>query len=723
MTGPVALDGVVVAELGARIGAGICGSLLAQLGATVIVPEWPAARDGKHRHRAQMIAGKMSVLLHPDDAADADILRQLVARSDVLILSSDLDPVQRPGAWPGSALRIECDVTAFGQGGPMAGKPLSDAQIQALSGIADTTGMPDGPPVPIRLPIVEFMTGAYAAAACLAGLRVRKLGGGGQAIDMALYDCAFAAMATFLPRLLDGSGSVVGRLGNRHAMASPWNVYRAIDGWVLVCAASDMQWHRICAVGGRPELAGDPRYLRASDRVIRCDEVDAILQQWVKRGTIEHCVKILGGAGIPCGPVVKVDGCPREANLDHRGMIRRVSDPSGRGALFVPASPLRMSVTPGRSAERIPAPDQDRSAVTRLVEAAPSVPAMKRGVVGAKLPLQGVRVLEIGHYTTAPLAARHLASLGADVIKIEPHEGEPVRGWPPIKDGTGYFFTYTNVGKRSLVLDLERPHDIETLKNLVGRSDVLIENLKPGALAKRDCSSEQLARINPRLIYCAVSGFGAETIYPGRPAFDTVIQAMSGFMDLTRAGDVPVKAGISVADVMGAEIAVVSILAALEARDRTGLGQFIDLSMQDVCAWLSAILWNGEQSAPMSITVPARDGFVLVEADGMEDKDMLPAGLTRERARGMTRAALAAALSEAGCRTAPILSTAEMLQAQQTSARRLVIHARDATGQVWPLLASPLRLQGTPPMIHRPMGTLGSDGPGILAELAARTAQ
>lgn len=176
------------------------------------------------------------------------------------------------------------------------------------------------------------------------------------------------------------------------------------------------------------------------------------------------------------------------------------------------------------------------------------------------------------------------------MIKIEPREGEPVRGWPPIKDVTGYFFTYTNVGKRSLVLDLERPPDVETLKNLVGRSDVLIENLKPGALAKRGCSSEQLARINPRLIYCAVSGFGADTIYPGRPAFDAVIQAMSGFMDLTRAGDVPVKAGISIADVMGAEIAVVSILAALQARDRTGLGQFIDLSMQDVCAWLSAIL-------------------------------------------------------------------------------------------------------------------------------------
>ena len=710
------LEGTVVAELGNRIGAGVCGSLLAQLGATVVVPEWIGSATGKHRHRAQMLAGKKSLVLRRDAAADMILLERLVARSDVLVLSSDLDSTMCAGAWPQADSRVECDITAFGDGGPMKGKPFSDVQVQALSGILDTTGMPDGPPTPIRIPIIEFMTGVYAAASCLSALRVVKSGGGGQAIDMALYDCAFAAMATFLPRLLDGSGATVGRVGNRHAMASPWNVYRALDGWVLVCAASDVQWRRICALIGRTELAEDPRYVRVADRVARHSEVDRVVQEWVALSTIERCVELLGNAGIPCGPVSKVDRFPREANLEHRGAVRQLPGRNGSDPLFVPTSPLRMLFTPGISPDHIPEPDEDRPAIVRLIERDRlDRTAGRSGQAG--LPLAGLRVLELGHYTTAPLSARHLANLGADVIKIEPKEGEAVRNWPPAKNGTGYFFTYTNADKRTLTLDLESAEDAEILKELIERSDVLIENLKPGALAKRGFSAQEIARTNPHLIYCAVSGFGADTIYPGRPAYDMVIQAMSGFMDLTRAGEVPVKSGISSADLMGAQIAVVAILAALEARDKTGLGQFIDLSMQDVGSWLTMTLWNGDQSAPHQIVLPASDGFVVVEADAPASEAGLPASLAVEGARTMTREALCKALNEAGWQAAPVFSAREMLEADQTRARGLLFHVQDADGEEWPLLASPLRLKGTPPVVRRPMGSLGSDGPAILAEL------
>ena len=319
---------------------------------------------------------------------------------------------------------------------------------------------------------------------------------------------------------------------------------------------------------------------------------------------------MLGAAGIPCGPVTSVEGFPREANLDHRKAVLTLAGPGASDPIFVPASPLRMSATPGLSPNRIPLPDEDRSAITALADEPRSTSIRGGAAPGTALPLAGIRVLEVGHYTTAPLSARHLANLGADVIKIEPRDGEAVRSWAPVKNGTGYFFVYTNADKRTLVLDLETPDGLATLKDLIARSDVLLENLKPGALAKRGCSAKEIARINPRLVYCAVSGFGADTIYAARPAYDTVIQAMSGFMDLTRAGDVPVKSGISSADLMGAEMAVVAILAALEARERTGLGQSIDLSMQDVGSWLTMPLWNGDQAAPKPVVLPARDGFV-----------------------------------------------------------------------------------------------------------------
>lgn len=716
MTCPAPLDGLVVAELGERIGAGVCGLLLAQLGAKIIVPEAIESKRslgafGKQRYRDQMLAGKLSVVLR-SDGSDVTLVDRLVARSDVVILSSDLEPAFRPGAWPGADHRVECDVTAFGLDGPLAGQPYSDAQIQAISGIIDTTGMPDAPPTPIGLPLVEFMTGVYAAAACLAALRVRKRDGIGQAIDMALYDCAFAAMSTFLPRLLDGSGANVGRVGNRHAMASPWNVYRARDGWVLVCAASDHQWRRICEVVGRPDRADDPRYLRVSDRVARHGEVDGIVAAWVAQGTIAQCVDAFGRAGVPCGPVTQVDGYPREANLDHRGMVLQLPASDGAGTVFVPASPLRMSLTPGISPARIPHPDEDRAAILTLLDSPPTATrSPDRRAATSGLPLSGIRVLEIGHYTTAPLSARHLANLGADVIKIEPADGEAVRGWPPARKGTGYFFVYTNADKRSLTLDLESQDGAAVLADLIRRSDVLLENLKPGALAKRGFTSEAIAVLNPRLIYCAVSGFGAHSIYAGRPAFDMVIQAMSGFMDLTKAGGVPVKSGISSADLMGAEIAVVAILGALEARDRSGRGQSIDLSMQDAGAWITSPFWNGGHASPQPVASIACDGFVVVEPDETE-----PHAIKSDAK--LTRAALSMALNAAGRRAAPILTAREAVQSEQTSARHLVFEGTDSAGDVWPLLGSPLRLLGTPPVVSRPMGPLGSDGAAIRAELA-----
>ena len=349
-----------------------------------------------------------------------------------------------------------------------------------------------------------------------------------------------------------------------------------------------------------------------SDRLQRVDEVDAALQEWVGRNTIVRCLAVLAAARIPSGSVTAVDRYPREVNLDHRGMIRRLRDPASSREVFVPASPLRMTDTPGISPSRIPAPDADRSEVTRLASQSRAPMPIRGSGQAPALPLACVRVIEIGHYTTAPLSARHLANLGADVIKVEPPTGEEMRSWSPAKKGIGYFFAFNNSGKRSLALDLETEEGLTILRDLIARSDVLIENLKPGALAKRGFSADELLRLNPRLVYCAVSGFGADSAYPGRAAFDTVIQAMSGIMDLTRAGEVPVKTGISCADIIGAQMAVAAVLGALEARDRFGVGQVIDLSMQDCTAWVTMPLWGKARTASQPTIVKANDGFVVV---------------------------------------------------------------------------------------------------------------
>jgi crotonobetainyl-CoA:carnitine CoA-transferase CaiB-like acyl-CoA transferase len=717
-----ALDGVVVAELGSRIGAGVCGSLLAQLGATVVVVEPPAPGlvAGKWRHRAQFTAGKLSICTDPGKSTDRELLRDLVARCDALIVSSDVDG-GRDGFPPTGieAQTIVCDVTAYGRTGPRAGRADSEWQVQALSGIVETTGMPDGPPVPIPLPIVEFMTGVYAAASVVAALRIRDASGAGQAIDMALYDCAFSAMATFLPRPLAGSKEPIRRAGNRHAMIAPWNVYKARDGWILICVGSDAQWQRLCEIMGRPDLRAAEQYARTPGRLARAGEVDAELQAWVDARSIGECAAALDEGEIACGPIVRIDGHPREANLEHRGMIRRLRDPVSGGEVVLPGSPLRMSASAGRAPQRVPAPDADREEVRRLAEEKRSLAAPQRTAQSRKAVLDGIRIIEIGHYTTAPLSTRMLASLGAEVVKIEPPEGEATRDWPPTQRGQGYFFTYTNSDKRSLVLDLRRDADAGVLRELIKGADVLIENLKPGALARRGFSAAGVAALNPRLVYCSISGFGAESLYAGRPAYDSVVQAMSGLMDVVRSDGVPVKCGISSADLMGAEMGVLAVLAALAWRDRTGCGQYVDLSMQDITAWLTQTVWGRSAAGRSPVSVIAcRDGHIVAEIEAGRPSELAREALGDELARAgnLTRDQAVARLERCDVRAAPVRTVHEMLAEPQTAARELWFSVTDGE-ETWPLLASPLRLMGTPPAVREAMPALGRDTAATLEAL------
>lgn len=697
--GQGALQGLVVTELGGRIGAAVCGALLAQLGATVVLVERGPGRE--RRHRAQLTAGKLSLLAGPQDAG---LLERLLARSDVVLTSSDVDP---PSALPPTDVPggpVLCDVTASGATGAMAGLAWSELQVQALSGLCDTTGHTDGPPVPIGLPITDYLAGTYAAGAVLAALRVRRLCGQGQRIDMALFDAAFVALNSFLGGVLTDRAAKRSRLGNRHPTVAPWNLYPARDGWVLICAGNQGQWQRLCRLIGRPDYADPP--LTQADRIARVAKIDAAIAAWTETLGIAESVARLVEANIACGPIAEIDGHPREANLDYRQMICSLADPASGTPVFVPASPLRMSRTPGRAPASIPAPDADRVTVARIAATPAPPPATGRM---PRRPLDGVRVIEIGQYTTAPLCARHLAHLGAEVIKVEQPGGDESRTWVPHQNGQSISFRLNNSDKRSVVLDLRDPAGAEILARLLQTADVLVENLKPGTLAKFGLSPQVIVTLNPRLVYCAITGFGTDSIYAGRPAFDMVIQAMSGFMDALAPGATPLKSGISTADTMGAEMAIVAVLAALEERARSGQGQSIDLSMQDVSAWLTQTAWNGAAPAAASVVAVA-DGYVLAEAAEAEARAALddPATLTRDQA--------AARLAECGLRASPVLSVRESAALAHTRDRGLWRLVEDG-GVSWPVLACPLRLERTPPFFSHLSPPVDADGPAVIASL------
>ncbi|MFJ5685775.1 CoA transferase [Streptomyces sp. NPDC093099] len=205
--------------------------------------------------------------------------------------------------------------------------------------------------------------------------------------------------------------------------------------------------------------------------------------------------------------------------------------------------------------------------------------------------LRGVRVIAVEQAVAAPLCTRHLADLGAEVIKIErPGGGDFARGYDEAVHGLASHFVWLNRGKRSVVLDLKAEPGREVLRRLLRDADVLVSNLAPGAL-ERIVPDEELARLNPRLVRCYLSGYGATGPYATRKAYDALVQGEAGTITATGTPETPAKPGVSLADLAGGTYALTAVTAALYARERTGLGKRIDVALFDVLLeWMSPLL-------------------------------------------------------------------------------------------------------------------------------------
>lgn len=244
--------------------------------------------------------------------------------------------------------------------------------------------------------------------------------------------------------------------------------------------------------------------------------------------------------------------------------------------------------------------------------------------------LAGVRVLDFGHYIAAPILTRMMADMGAEIIKIElAPRGDLSRVYPYLKAGQSGAFIQHNRGKYSVCLDLKKPEAVEIVRSLVPQVDVVIENFSPGTLAKYGLGYDELKQLNPRLIMCSISGYGQDGPYARRPGNDTVAQALSGLMHLTGDPDgSPTYVGIYIADENAGVHGLAAVCAALYYREKTGVGQHIDLSLLECLFHLHDtaiqfyVLSNGELNptrfgahhyavAPCGI-FRARDGYVVI---------------------------------------------------------------------------------------------------------------
>jgi crotonobetainyl-CoA:carnitine CoA-transferase CaiB-like acyl-CoA transferase len=209
--------------------------------------------------------------------------------------------------------------------------------------------------------------------------------------------------------------------------------------------------------------------------------------------------------------------------------------------------------------------------------------------------LTGIKVLDLSRVLAGPYCTMVLGDLGADVIKVEPPEGDETRGWgPPFAGGESAYYLCVNRNKRSIVINLKTDEGKKVLRDLALQSDVLVENFRPGTLNKFGLDYEALHELNPKLIYCSITGFGQTGSMKDKPGYDFMIQALGGLMSITGEPEgEPMKTGVAVVDLFAGQNAIIAILAALQARTLTGRGQHLDISLFDSqLGWLVNVASN-----------------------------------------------------------------------------------------------------------------------------------
>ena len=374
--------------------------------------------------------------------------------------------------------------------------------------------------------------------------------------------------------------------------------------------------------------------------------------------------------------------------------------------------------------------------------------------------LEGIRVIDFTQAMAAPFGTMNLADMGADVIKIEPPgTGEPTRELSSVtQNGHSATFMTMNRGKRGLTVDLKRPEGVEIVKRLAQSADVFVQNYRPGVAERLGLGYDALRAVNPRLIYCSVSGFGGTGPYAPRGGYDLIAQGMSGIISVTGEEGAPAKSGVPLSDLCAGLFAAYGILCALEHRERTGAGQLVDTSLLEAAmaltVWEATEYWvTGKAPRPLGsahrLTAPyqalrAADGYFTVGAnndklfealcralerpDLLEDPRFAGRGLRMEHraaliealektTAGETRAHWLERLGRDGVPSGPINSYAEALADPHALARQMVVDLIHPGAGPIKALGVPVKLSDTPGAVDRAAPLLGQHTAEILTEL------
>jgi len=402
------LTHVKVLDLSRVLAGPWAGQVLADLGATVIKVERPGVGDDTRvwgppflkaengeqtREACYFLAanrGKQSVTIDISTVEGQDLVRKLAAQADIVLENYKVGTLARYGLAYEDLKAINpaiiyCSVTGFGQDGPLAELPAYDFMIQAMGGLMSVTGerdgQPGGGPQKVGMPIMDLMTGMWAAVGVLAALARRNETGEGEFIDLAMLDVMVATIANQGMNYLV-SGKTPQRMGNKHPNIQPQDVFQCADGQMVLAVGNDGQFVSFCQAMNRPDLASDSRFITNSARVVNLEALMEILVNEIGKRSRAECINALRAHGVPCGPINTIPEILAEPQIIHREMLRYLPHPTA-GKVPQIVSPLRLQQNPLAFNDAPPLLGADTQAVLQEIGVTPEQYAalLARGVL------------------------------------------------------------------------------------------------------------------------------------------------------------------------------------------------------------------------------------------------------------------------------------------------------------------------------------------------------
>jgi crotonobetainyl-CoA:carnitine CoA-transferase CaiB-like acyl-CoA transferase len=604
---PLPLAGIQVLEIGGGAAAAYCGRLLADAGATVRSTAPDDARrlagilradtPAEQAYAAWLAAGKQVL-----PAAAGDALAALRRGADLVLLGEDAgevaDEVADEAAGtdaPHTRPRIaSIRLHWFGPQSPLRHWRGSDLVVQALTGMPQMAGTVDGPPLSAGDRQATLLAGVTAyIAACAAVLgAARQPGAGPRRLDVSILE-ANLVMAEMHMHFYQRDGLPMRRCGiNRFAPNSPVGIYPCRSGWVGITVATPEQWRGLCRALDLHAQAQDEGLATRELRFARLDEVEAVLCQALARHSADEWAAIGRQHRVPIVVVPDADGMLAHPIFQARQSLATLQH--GGQALQVPRTPFGLTATPlptqlgGTTAA--PAPAAPRGAASD--GPAPTAP-----------PLQGVTIVDFSMGWAGPLAARLLADLGAEVLKIEagryPDWWRGMNWTPAFIDAKDYeratIFCGMNRGKQGISIDLTTPTGRDLALQLVARADAVVENQAAGVMAKFGLDYPALAQARPGLVMCSMSAFGTGNAWSDTRAYGSTLEQGSGLPGFTGLpGTAPTMTHLAHGDPVGGLYGCAALLTGLVHRQRGGAGadgaeggQYVNLSMVEAMLQLT----------------------------------------------------------------------------------------------------------------------------------------